>query len=135
MAAKAPAQFKTYCERPPQLMASFISNVTCWHKADISIRSEHVRLLEKTGSDRPNQLRVLPDNALSIERPKFNSRVIYFCGAVKTSLTAKIIRRFQSPPVVVSDVLKPPGWRHYRVHIGQRNLQPRFWKHSRIFTY
>jgi hypothetical protein len=70
-----------------------------------------------------------------IERPKFNSRVIYFCGAVKTSLAAKIIRRFQSPPVVVSDVLKPPGWRHYRVHIGQRNLQLRFWKHSRIFTY
>ena len=37
-----------------------------------------------------------------IERPKFNSRVIYFCGAVKTWLAAKIIRRFQGPPVVVS---------------------------------
>src|SRR3982074_2166238 len=58
-----------------------------------------------------------------------------FCEAIKTSLATKIVRRFQRPPVVVSDVLKPPGWRHCSVPVGQRNLQPHFWKHSRIFTY
>jgi hypothetical protein len=74
---------------------------------------------------------------LCSERPTPQNLIslICFCEAVNASLATKIILRFQSPLLVVSCALKPPGRRRYRVHVGERRFKFHFWEHYCVFAY
>jgi SAM-dependent methyltransferase len=58
---------------------------------------------------------------VSVPRPKFNWSHS-FCEPVNAPLATKIVLRFQGPLVVVGCALRPPGWRRYRVHLGERRF-------------